>query len=160
MMQPLISSEEVLSLAFSRQEYLPYDLPSPQQILSAQERYIRPVVGEALYKALGEGAYPELLANFVAPVIAYGVRSLLLGQLRLKIATGGLMEPSGEGWKAISAESLRAAQQALRSQFEPLRSRLDRELKYLSEQGLLPEYEPTLNVRERCRIYGGFVQNR
>ena len=42
----------------------------PSDIVAVEERHIRPVVGEALYGALAEGRYADLMEEYVAPAIA------------------------------------------------------------------------------------------
>lgn len=157
-MNPLIAPNKIYDLAFTRHDYLPPGAISELHIVEVQERYIRPVVGEELFAALATGSHPALLEEFAAPVIACGVKLSLLPQLRLHIAPGGVMEPSGEGWKPLTEESLHSVCKALRKELEGLRRRLDRELKRLHRAGELPEYNPQENIRNRCRIYGDFVE--
>lgn len=159
-MQALITVEKAREVAFSRQEYLPDDQLTPLRIQIAQDRYVRPVVGEELYEALEQGLYANLLDEFIAPVIAFGVRVMWLAQLRMKVATGGVLEATGGEWQAISEEGFQAALRSLRCQFEALRGRLDRELQRLYDLGQLPEWRPSMNIRNRCRTYGGLVQSR
>ncbi len=158
-MTPLISPEKVFELAFSPQDQLPVNAISTTRILASEERYIRPVVGDELFEAMCKGSYKELVEEFVGPVIAYGLRLGLLPQLRLSIAPRGVVEPSGEGWKAPAKETFHEARQALKSHLEDLRRRLDRELHRGHTQGEIPEYQPEKNVRNRCRIYGDFIQS-
>ncbi len=157
-MNPLISPQKVFELAFSPQEILPAGSLSQSLVVLAQERYLRPVVGEALCEALEAGSYPRLLEEFVAPVIAFGARLQLLPSLRQSLSTGGLVEPSGSGWRSLDEEHFASLMRALRNRLEGLRRRLDEELERLDKAHEIPEYSPAENIRRRCRIHGGFVQ--
>lgn len=157
-MKPLISPQKAFQLAFSPHEQLPAEALSTELITLAQERYLRPVIGEKLLAALEEGLYPQLLEEFIAPVIAFGVRVQLLPTLRQALSTGGLVTPTTDGWKGLDEERFTSMMRALRHRLEGLRRRLDEELELLHEADTLAEYEPAENIRQRCRIHGGFVQ--
>lgn len=66
-MKTLITPESVFRLAFSRDELLSPSVVMPSDIVAVEERHIRPVVGEALYSALAEGRYADLMEEYVAP---------------------------------------------------------------------------------------------
>ena len=157
-MQRLITPERVVELAFSEGEFLPRERISEPQILVAEERYLLPIVGQTLYEALGGGEYSEFCKEYVEPLLAYAVKSLLLPELRVWVGACGVAEPSGEGWESASEESFSTLLAGVKSHLKSLRRRLSRALEREHEAGRLPLYEPKANILNRCRIDGGFVQ--
>ena len=157
-MQRLIAPERVVELAFSEGEFLPRERISETQILLAEERYLRPIVGQTLYEALGDGEYAEFCKEYVEPLLAYGVKYLLLPELRVYVGACGVAEPSGVGWRSASEESFSALREGVKSQLKSLRRRLNQALGREHEAGRLPLYDPKENILKRCRIDGGLVQ--
>ena len=76
-MKLLIDARRVLALAFTEGEYLSPDVISPNHILAAQHRYIRPIIGESLLYDLERGQHIELLDQYVAPALAEHVRLMI-----------------------------------------------------------------------------------
>ncbi len=157
-MKTLLSTQQVLDLAFAAGEYLPPEAITRAMISAAEERYIRPIVGRNLYQHLLEGAYEELSDNCIRPLAALGVKRLLLPQLRLRPALCGVVEPKAQGWQSASDKSLEAADRALRLEIESLSRRLHEELERRHAEGSLEEYLPEENIRNRCRNHGGLLQ--
>ncbi len=129
----IIEPESVLALAFTAERYTSKDSITAQSILVAQQKYLEPVIGEAMIEAIGEGRYITLFDDYVAPALAEYVR--IVADL-----------PSAPADKKARVKA--RAMMARLSQF------LEDNL------GDYPEYEPTKNVLRRCAIRGGFVQVR
>lgn len=155
-MKILITPQEAVALAFADGEYLPPETLTEEQIKAAEERYIRPVTGRALYERLLDGAYAELRTEFAAPVLALGVRYMVQPALRLRLGACGAAMPDGAAWRAASDTAAAAAGRSLKRQISLLVRRLSDELERRKEE--YPEYEPRENVLNRCRIYGDLVQ--
>ena len=60
----LITSNEVIDLAFSSVEQITPGIIKETKIEAAQERYIRPAFGE-MYNAMTEGRYPEFVNTYL-----------------------------------------------------------------------------------------------
>uniref|UniRef100_UPI004057C752 hypothetical protein n=1 Tax=Alistipes sp. TaxID=1872444 RepID=UPI004057C752 len=159
-MQRLITPERVIQEAFLKGEYLPPERIPQGLILVAEERYLRPVLGQSLYRALLEGEYAAFRETYVEPPLAYGVKLLLLPELRIRVGACGVAEPSAEGWETVSEEGYKSLRAALKGQLETLLHRLERALQEGAQTGELPAYDPEENILNRCRIYGGLLQSR
>ena len=155
-MKTLITPQEAVVLAFADGEYLPPETLTEVQIKAAEERYIRPVTGRALYERLLEGAYEELRTEFAAPVLAIGVRCMVQPALRMRLGACGAAMPDGAAWRAASDTAFEDGCRSLKRQLSALVRRLSDELERRREA--YPEYEPRENVLNRCRIYGDLVQ--
>lgn len=67
MEEKIITPQEVISLAFTDGEYLAAEVIAAADISAAVERWILPVVGESLIKAVAAGAYEEFAAEHLKP---------------------------------------------------------------------------------------------
>ena len=88
MTQLLITSQQVIDLAFAANEKITPVSIKETKIDAAQEKYIRPVLGK-LYDALVAGKYPELLKDYIQPALAYYVRYSSIPDLALKLNDKG-----------------------------------------------------------------------
>lgn len=156
MEEKIITPQEVISLAFTDGEYLAAEVIAAADISAAVERWILPVVGESLIKAVAAGAYEEFAAGYLKPTLAAYVR--LEVQPRLNVATSqmGLTIPSTTHRKVADESMRRELMVALKRRAESLRRRMSRYLD--AEAAEMPEYDPTKNVLKRSSCYGGFVQ--
>ncbi len=157
-MNTLISTSQLMQFAFGNGEYLPPNTFSEADITAAEERYLVPVIGPALYEKLLAGEYAELRDNYLARPLALFTRLAL--QPRLDIRTGqcGTTAPKSSWGEPADEESLRRQCRALRSQARTL---LRRAVAYLeTHPGKFPEYLPEKNILNRCTTDGGFVQIR
>lgn len=104
----IITLAEVVALAFTDGGYLSPDVISEADIAVAVERWIVPVVGEALLEAVAAGQYEELKEEYLKPAIALYTR--LVVQPRLAAATGQL------GLTVVGGTPQRAASDKLRGE--------------------------------------------
>ena len=158
MTKSIITPAEVIALAFSDGGYIPAEAIAEIDITMATERWVAPVVGQALLEKVAEGEYAELKSDYIAPAVAFYTR--YLAQPRLNAATNqmGLTTPAGSSHKAAE----KAAREELR---RSLKARAQTALKRLSEYldantQLFAEYNPAKNILKRCSFDGGFVQVR
>ena len=155
MTKSIISSAEVLATAFADGGYLPAETISEADIISATDRWVRPVVGQALLDAVAEGRYGELKENYLLPAVAYYTRYLV--QPRLNSATSGLglTVASGSSRKAADRSAREELQRALKMS---ARAALRRLSDYLDEQAeQFAEYDAKKNILHHCCLDGGFV---
>ena len=155
-MNELITSAEVVDIAFSDGNYINAASIAECDIAAATERWVVPVTGRALIRAVKAGKYEELREDYLKPVIALYTR--LLVQPRLNAATSqlGLSVVATSSRRAADKDARSELQRSLRSRAQFLRQRLD---EYLAEHAdELAEYDPEQNILNRCRCDGGFVQ--
>lgn len=72
-------------MAFSDGGYIPAEAIAEIDITMATERWVAPVVGQALLEKVAEGEYAELKSDYIAPAVAFYTRYLV--QPRLNAAT-------------------------------------------------------------------------
>lgn len=155
MTKSIISPAEVLATAFADGGYLPAETISEADIISATDRWVRPVVGQALLDAVAEGRHGELKENYLLPAVAYYTRYLV--QPRLNSATSGLglTVASGSSRKAADKSAREELQRALKIS---ARAALRRLSDYLDEQAeQFAEYDARKNILHHCCLDGGFV---
>ncbi len=131
MITTLIDPARVIDLAYSNVEYTPPQMVTLPDIIDAEQRYLTPVIGEALRDALLGGAYPTLLSDYVAPALALFVR---------EVADAPTAPRSKGGLRRARAMMLR------------LSNFLDQNVEEY------PEYDPESNTLKRCRIDGTHIQ--
>lgn len=155
MTKSIISPTEVINTAFADGGYLPPEAISKADIAAATDRWVRPVVGQALLEAVAEGRYGELKNNYLLPAVAFYTRYLV--QPRLNSATSGLglTVANGSSRKAADKSAREELQRALKiSARAALRHLSD----YLDEQAeQFAEYDAKKNILHHCCLDGGFV---
>jgi hypothetical protein len=157
-MKNLITNEEVISLAFGDGEYIPPEIVLDSDIASATFRYIIPVVGAELYQAMLDGNHLTLLEDFVAPALAFAVRTMI--QPALNIRTWRLSEQASRSLRADTSTkaAIQALQKSLRERRQTLLKRLSDHLKNHASE--YPAYDPSNDAMQKCSIDGGIVQVR
>lgn len=154
-MSQLITSEEVIALAFTDGEYISPDVIATSHIEAATYRWIVPVAGQALLDAVAEGSYPELLEDYLKPAIAIHTRLLVQPRLNASTAQLGLSVATGSSRKAAD-RTLR--EELLRSLRVQARVALRRLSDYLDANAqLFAEYDKAKNILKRCSIGGGIA---
>jgi hypothetical protein len=155
-MELLITPAQVAQMAFRAPDFISPESVDEAVILAAQQKYILPVLGESLFDALARGRYPELLADFVAPPLALYVKMLMLPRLAVQAGGAGVVEVSSKNLTRASGAKLRDAVQRLRGDARALMRRAVRHIES-APSGTYPEYDPALNILNRCSTEGGVV---
>ena len=155
-MKSLITSEKVISLAFGDGEYLPPEAIGTADIVAAERRHILPIVGQELYDRLHEGAYPDLVEEYVAPALAMAVRVMVQPALNVRTGQAGLVMPSTSHAVAAHTEATRALQRSLRARRQVMLRRLSDYLKTC--RATLPEYDAAHDIMQHVNIDGNIVQ--
>lgn len=148
-MQNLITPDHVVELAFSGDERAHRELITVCDVAEAEERYLRPVLGDDLYEALRGGEYQELLEEYVAPAIAAWCRYVVEPHLAYRC------RECGDASVAHNAR-LDVTMRHLSRRAQTLTRRLSHYLNMHSSE--YEEYSPKLNPLNRCFIYGNIVQ--
>lgn len=158
-MKQLISSAEVITLAFGSATTLREERVPAHTILAAQHRLVRPVVGERVYEMITRENTTEECERFVEeslklPLALY-VASLLLPSLALQVGSVGVVMLSGESFEAADGDALRRASQRMRADADALMDAAIERLAVWPELGEL--YSSGDNVRQRVSLLGGVV---
>lgn len=155
-MQTLINSDTVVERAFRDGEYIPPSTIDETTIVAAQESYIRPMTGDALYEALLGGAHSEFVEEYLAAPLALYVRYLLAPQLDILHGQAGTIQLRSDNFTAATEEAM---QRSRRTLLKNARRLLRRASDYLEQHaGEFPDYDPMSNILNRCSIDGEFVQ--
>ena len=117
-------------------------------ILFAQDAYILPVLGTALYNKLQDDIdcksltcdYETLLNEYITPCLVYQVMAELPMALSYQFYNKGVVKKTGEGQAEPSASELTEVAQRYTSRAEYYRQRLVKYLKQQSSQNKFPEY--------------------
>lgn len=117
-------------------------------ILFAQDAYILPVLGTALYNKLQDDIdcknltcdYETLLNDYITPCLVYQVMAELPMALSYQFYNKGVVKKTGEGQTEPSASELTEVAQRYTSRAEYYRQRLVKYLKQQSSQNKFPEY--------------------
>lgn len=133
MIRTLIDSERVMALAYADAPYTPQQMITPAAIISAEQKYLAPVVGGAMIGALAEEKYIKLYEDYVAPALALYVRYVVDGQ---------------------GAPTAKSILQRGRQMMRRLSDHLE------ENHSQYPEYEPSENILIRCSLDGGIVTLR
>jgi hypothetical protein len=157
-MKQLITSAEVIALAFGTTHTLGEERIPSHTILAAQRRLLRPALGAELYSLLTldttdtpDTRYQELLDNYLKTPLALYVASQMLPTLAVQVGTVGVVRLRGEGFEVADERLLRKAARRLRKDAEAL---LGVAAEYLAANPeLFPEYAPEGSVS----LLGGMV---
>ena len=134
-MQTLITPTVVVARAFADGEYIAPETVSEAAIVAAQETYLRPVTGDALFERLLAGDHADFADEYLAAPLALYVRYLIAPQLDLRHGQGGTVQPRSDGFAAASDATLRRSRRAL---LKTARRLLRRASDYLESHALRP----------------------
>ncbi len=157
-MQTLITPTDVVERAFADGEYVAPEAVSCAAIVAAQESYLRPVTGGALFERLLAGNHADFTREYLAAPLALYVRCLIAPQLDLRHGQCGTVQPRTEHFAAASDAALRRSRSTL---LRSARRLLRRASDYLDAHAAqFPLYDPRANILNRCSIDGKLVQIR
>lgn len=150
----LITPGEVVSTAFPHHTGVTPAAIRDEVILTAQQKYLRPVVG-GLYVPLTEGKYPELLEGYLKAPLAHYVRLSMLPHLAYSIGTAGISAVKNSNLEVCSDKGLRFLCRTTRADALALMKRAVDHIEQNEE--LYPEYDPRENILNRVNIASQFV---
>lgn len=154
----LMTPALVAAIAYGDTDRAADEAPSEELILLVSEERLVPVIGRALYDSLLEGRYADLMDEYVAPALAYGVRLRTLAADNVRCSRFGTLAPRPEGWTEAGSQALNAVRAEVRRRASGFLRRLS---EYLAAHGdEVPEYDARNDVLNRCRIDGDFIQTR
>jgi hypothetical protein len=152
----IITPAEVVALAFSDGGYIVPTAIAEEDIDAAIERWVKPIVGEALLEAVQSGGYAEFCHDLLMPAIAFCVRrevqprlNASTSQLGLAAAVGGTVKAAD---KSLREELMRAVKVRARTALKSMSDYLE------AHATEFREYDTKHNVLNRCSCDGGFVQ--
>ncbi len=154
-MKLLITPAQVAEAAFRAPDFIQPEAVGEATILAAQQKFVRPVLGDALYEAVCRGDYPDLLADMIVPPLALYVKMLMLPSLAVQAGGAGVVEVHSKNLARAGNAKLHSALRRLRGDALALMRRAVRHIE-ASPAGY-PEYDPALNILNRYSTEGGLV---
>ena len=150
-MNLLTTVAEVHALAFSSEELVNKEVITLSDILEAETRFVRPILGDALFDAVANGAYPALRSDYLLPVVAAWSRYVVEPLLQQRCLECHTLSRS-----AADNEHLRVLMRQLRRRASTLSRRLSDHLNAHKDE--YAEYNPNTNPLNHCSIYGDIIQ--
>ena len=153
-METLMTPAEVATVAFPGSLDPEGSFVPVSSIVAAQQKFLKPALN-GLYERLEQGAYVELLEEYVKPALAHYVRYLLLPTISAQVGTTGVVQPRSASFGAASDKAVEAIRRRTRSDAAALMRRLIEHIETLAAD--YPEYDPAQNVLNRVSTAGGIV---
>ena len=121
-MNTLISTTEVLRRAFRPEERLPADTVREADVVVAEWRFVRPVLGDALHDRLLAGDDANFVQTYLADAVALLTRVVLLPRLVHFISPMGPLLPKPQDSSSVeTAEALQTERRIKREAMTLLR---------------------------------------
>lgn len=158
-METIITPQQVIDLAFSPNELLTPSIITEADITEAEHCYIRPILGEELWRMLVDGDYKELTIEYAGPAIAAWTRYVVQPLLEQR-CSACLTDDKRSIYDSTTAGNnrQRGVMRTLRRKASILSQRLT---DYLNRNtDMYPEYVPANNPLNRCSINGDIIQIR
>jgi hypothetical protein len=157
-MELLITPERVAEMAFRSPDMILPDAVDEAVILAAQQKFVRPVLGEGLYGAVCRGKYPALVNDFLASPLALYVKTLMLPRLAVQVGGAGVAQVHSKNLAKADEVRHRAACRRLRGDAAAL---MRRAVEHIEAPGAsYPEYDPAENILNRISTGGGVVLDK
>jgi hypothetical protein len=154
-MELLITPAQVVQLAFKAPDFIREDMICEATILAAEQKFIRPVLGDPLCDALLAGKYPALLTDYVKPSLALYIKMEMTVALAIQTGAAGVVELNSRNLARATDAKTRAATQRLGGEAGLLMVRAVRHIEANPKK--YPEYNPADNIMHRMSIRGGIV---
>lgn len=152
-MELLITPQEVVETAFAGIYGVTADRIGGATIISAQQKFIKPVLGE-LYAAVEQESYPELAGKIKAALAAY-VKLLMIPQLAVAMGNGGITEIKSANFSSTSSSKIKALCDSARNEACALIRVLVEHIE--DNASLYPEYDPTDNILNKVSVCAGII---
>jgi hypothetical protein len=150
-MSALFTPAEVHSVAFSGEELIRQELITQSDIVEAETRYVRPILGEALCEAIAASKYSALRNDYVLPAVAAWCRYIVEPLRDMRCG-----ECRGVDRTTADNDHLKVVVRSLRRKASTLSRSLSNHLNSHCEEYV--EYNPKYNPLNHCSIYGDIIQ--
>lgn len=101
----LITSDEVLAYAFSPREKIAPGSIRRAKIDVAQEHFIRPVVGAAMFDRLTGGEFRPFVNEYIKPALAHYVRYGIINEFSIRMGDDGAVLIQGEDMDSTASRT-------------------------------------------------------
>ena len=154
-MQTLITPAEVIDAAFGgAASGVRENSVTAAAIISAQRKFIRPVLGP-LYDRLADESYAGFLKEYVLPALALYVKFLLLPTLAHTVGGLGVVTHKGANFSPSSARELAALRKRTRADAHSMMRRAVEHVE--ANPAAFPGYDPVRNILNRRSVSSDIV---
>lgn len=153
-MKLLMTPAEVAAACFGGDANIAAEYITDTAIAAAQRRYLRPVLGESLCAAVGDGRYGDLCSDYLKPALALYVKKMVLPLLSAQPGILGVVSYSGQGFGAASDKEVAALARAAKTEADIVMRMC---VEYLETSSTdYPEYDPR-ETADRIKLKGGIA---
>lgn len=152
-MELIITPQEVVETAFEGEYGVTAERIGESVIASAQQKFIKPVLGD-LYGKIEGDSYPEL-KQLVKAALAQYVKLLMIPKLAVSMGNGGITQIKGAHFSSAGEDSIKALKESIKAEA----CALMREAVVHIEQNRddYPEYDPSDNILHKVSICSGII---
>ncbi len=154
-MELLITPAQVAAAAFRAPDLMTPEAIPEATILAAQQKYVRPVLGDAMCQALARGGYADFSRDYLQPALALYVKVLMLPSLAVQSGPAGVVEVHSVNLARAGEGKIRAAVRRLRGDARALMLRAVERIEASPDD--FPEYDASRDVVRRCATAGGVI---
>ncbi len=153
-MTTLITSAEALALAFEAPGTVDESFVSEAVIISAERKFLRPVLG-GVYEEMLAGGHADLLDKYVKLPLALYVKWMALPQMSARGGNMGVVQLRTGNFSPAGDATLSAIRKRIKSDARALMLRAVEHVE--SSPALYPGYDPEQNILKRNSIAGGII---
>lgn len=154
-MIPLITPQEVVNLAFNSVEQVDAGLVRESTIITAQQKFILPALGQTLYTKVEQGTYQGLCMDKIKMPLALYVRMLSVPMLVAQMGATGVMQHCGANFSTANTSQVNALMRALRVEADTLMQQM---LEHVGEHpDAFPDYKAHESVFNKVVILGNLI---
>lgn len=122
-------------------------------IASAQQKFIKPVLGD-LFDKLEGGSYPEL-KQLVKAALAQYVKLLMIPKLAVSMGNGGITQIKGTHFSPAGEDSMKALKESTKAEACTLMREAVEHIEQNRDD--YPEYDPADNILHKVSICSGII---
>lgn len=154
-MQIIISTGDIAEIAFGSRTSANAALVTAQRVATAQQKYIKPSLGESMYNAILQGEYPCFVAQFLKLPVALFTKSVILHSADYVVGAMGVSRQNNPNASPLSSREYGLALRHLRSDaMVHLRCAMEH---IEANRDKYPHYDPAQSRFKEVSIQGGVI---
>lgn len=154
-MEIIITTGDIAEIAFGSRTSANAVLVTPQSVATAQQKYIRPALGEEMFDAVLRGEYPDFVSEFLKLPLALLTKSIILHSADYVVGAMGVSRQNNPNASPLSSREYGLALRHLRSD---AMVHLGGAMEHLAaNRNKYPHYNPAQSRFTEVSIQGGVV---
>lgn len=154
-MKLLITPAEVAADCFNGDANLRDEFIKDSAILTAQRKYIYPLLGKSLWNALENKKYDALADGYVKPALALYVKAVVLPAVYSQAGIMGVVQYAGRNFTGAAAGSFADLLKSIRNEADTMMRICMEHIETRAAD--YPEYDPRENAGKKFSVQGGVV---